>query len=596
MVLEFPSGEVKEGTISNLRGPTQALYHFCTLPLTLNTTIRRRGLLPTAALLLFPVSLFALGCDGGGGDDTGETSSPLCEGPLDPGPAPIRRLTRQEYSNTIFQLLGDNSRPGDAFVPDGEALGFSNQAVALSTSSLLVQQWADAAEHLSDTHADGLLEKMSGCSGTVDETKCNAAVSSWVASFGKRAYRRPLTTEEVASHVDLFKAGAALDGGYDPREGIRLSLEAMLQSPHFLYRVEFGEGNPVEGDVVALSSWEIATRLSYLMWNTMPDVALFEAAEADELRTPEQIEAQARRMVVAPRAREAVKNFHREWLEIDEIERIAGSGKDPEFYPDYSDDLLPLLEEETEKFLDYAIFEADASVETIFTAPYTLMNKQLAEFYDMAGPEGDEFEVVELDPTIYSGVLTQAGLLALHAKPDRSSPIHRGIFVREALLCQTPPSPPDNVPPPPEVDRMKTTREQFAMHTESTTCNSCHRLFDPIGLGFEHFDGMGRYREDEWGFPIDARGEIVETKDANGPYEGVIELGQKLSESEQVRECVSTQWFRFSYGRAETEEDACSIATIQQQFAAANYDIKELLVALTKTPAFRYRHGVGDSP
>lgn len=552
-----------------------------------------------APLLCGP--LLALGGCGGGEDPpvTKETEG-LCEGPLDPGPAPIRRLTREEYNNTVFQLLGDNSHLADDFVADGEALGFSNQAVALSTSTLLVEQWLTAAETLSERSVDKLMKDAPACAdATSASDACSGEAEDVIRDLGKRAFRRPLSDAEVASHLTIFEMGSELESPFSTREGMRRVIESFLQSPHFLYRVEFGAGEPVEGDVVALTSWEIATRLSYLLWNTMPDVGLMEAAEADALRTPAEIEAQARRMLDTPRAREAVKNFHRQWLDIENIPRVASIGRDPEIYPDYSDALIPLYQRETEEFIDYAVFEENASVETLFTAPYTMMNKELADFYGVEGPTGEEFERVDLDPEIYSGVLTHAGLLALHSKNNRSSPIHRGIFVREALLCQTPPAPPDNVPPPPEVDREKTTREQFNEHTESGSCSGCHKLFDPIGFGFEHFDGIGRYRADEWGNPIDASGEVLNGDDASGTFNGVIELGQKLGQSQVVRDCVSTQWFRFSYGRGETDADTCSLELVRKDFADGNYDIKELLVALTQTPAFRFRHAVtpeGDTP
>jgi hypothetical protein len=187
--------------------------------------------------------------------------------------------------------------------------------------------------------------------------------------------------------------------------------------------------------------------------------------------------------------------------------------------------------------------------------------------------------------------MTHAGLLALLAKPDRSSPIHRGLFVRETLLCQVPPPPPDIVPEAPTVDDSQTTRQQFTQHSQDALCKGCHQLMDPIGFGFEHFDGLGRYRDQEWGLDIDASGELVAT-DVDGPYNGVVELAAKLGSSEQVKNCVATQWFRFGYGRAETEADTCAMDEIQAAFAAADYDIKELIVALTQTDAFRYRHAV----
>ncbi|MEM9489899.1 MAG: DUF1592 domain-containing protein, partial [Myxococcota bacterium] len=410
----------------------------------------------------------------------------------------------------------------------------------------------------------------------------------------------PLTDSERDRYLSLFETGATLEpDGYAPRTGVEMVLEAILQSPHFLYRVELGasgaSGLTDTGDsrAVPLTSYEMASRLSYLLWNTMPDSALLEAAARDELREPEQIAAQARRMLATPRAREAVKNFHRQWLKLDDIEPITRSnGKNYVIYPEYRESLLRQMRRETELFLDHAIFDADASVQALFTAPYTMLNEELAEYYGVTrgpGHDPDAFVRVDLDPQRYAGFLTQPGLLALHAKPDRSSPIHRGKFIRETLLCQTPPPPPDVVPEPPEVDTEQTTRAQFEEHASDPLCKGCHQMMDPIGFGFEHFDGIGRYRDTEWGLTIDARGEIIGTSDADGPFDGAVELAHRLGDSQQVRDCVTTQWFRYAYGRTETAEDTCSMDTIRQSFAASGHDIKELIVALTQTDAFRYR-------
>ncbi len=524
---------------------------------------------------------------------TPDVDAGSCPAP-DPGPAPIRRLTRVEYNNTIYQLLGDTSRIADRFPPDEEAGGFDNQAQILVVSPLLAEHYLSAAEDLAAAHAPTLMQRLANCQGAASsDPACEADADAFIRDFGKHAYRRPLTDDEALAHLDLFRQGAALGDEPDsPAAGLELVVQTMLQSPHFLYRVEFGAATPEHGDVVALTSHEIASRLSYLLWNTMPDAALFEAADADQLRTREQIEAQARRMLATPRAREAVKNFHRQWLHLDDIQpQILANGKSLEIYPDYYSGLPMLWQQETEAFIDYAVFEQDANIDTLLTAPYTMMNAELAEFYGVSGPTGLEFERVERDPALYAGFLTHAGLLALLAKPDRSSPIHRGKFVREFLLCQVPPPPPDVVPEAPSVDESQTTREQFSQHSKDPLCQGCHQMMDPIGFGFEHFDGIGRYREQEWGLEIDARGELLAT-DVDGPYDGVAALAAKLAASDQVKTCVATQWFRFGYGRTETEADACSMSDIQTAFAAADYDIKELIVALTLTDAFRLRHAV----
>jgi hypothetical protein len=550
-----------------------------------------RGLVPTIQLHIWASIIgFGLVACEAPPPPSGEDDEQACAMP-EPGPSPIRRLTRVEYNNTVYQLLGDTSHPADQFPPDEEAGGFDNQAEVLVVSPLLAEHYLSAAEQLAHTHTPTLMQQLPACQGpNIDDVACEADADAFIRSFGKRTYRRPLTDEEVIEHLAVFREGTMLgEEGYSPSTGIEMVVQVMLQSPHFLYRVEFGMAEPEAGDVVALTSYEIASRLSYLLWNTMPDLALFEAADADLLRTPEQIEQQARRMLQTPRAREAVKNFHRQWLHLDDIEpQISAIGKNLEIYPDYYDGLPMLWRTETESFIDYAVFEEDANVTELFTAPYTMMNSELADFYGATGPAGIEFTRVDLDPSRYAGFLTHAGLLALLAKPDRSSPIHRGKFVREFLFCQ----PPDVVPEAPSVDETQTTREQFSQHSEDPLCEGCHKLMDPIGFGFEHFDGIGRYRETEWaGLEIDARGELNQT-DVDGPYDGVVELAERLASSDQVKTCVATQWFRFAYGRSETEADDCSMQDVQAAFAAADYDIKELIVALTLTDAFRYRHTV----
>ncbi|MCX4239575.1 DUF1592 domain-containing protein [Paraliomyxa miuraensis] len=524
-------------------------------------------------------------CDVGDGD---------CEAAPRPGPTPIRRLTRVEYDNTIYQLFGDNSHPADAFPPDEEAGGFDNQADVLVVSPLLAESYLSAAEQLAATHTPTLMQQLPHCQGdSVDEASCEGDADAFVRSFGKLVFRRPLTDEEVGTYVELFARGTTLaQVPYSPDMGVQLVVQALLQSPHFIYRVELGMADPRAGDVVALTHYEIASRLSYLLWNSMPDALLFEAADAERLHDPAELEAQARRMLDTPRAHEAVGNFHRQWLHLDEIEPvILANGKDPEIYPEFYDGLPSLWRSETEAFIDHVVFEEDANLESLLTAPYTMMNEELAGFYGVDGPTGIGFTRVDLDPGKYAGFMTQPGLMALFAKPDRSSPIHRGMFVRETILCQTPPPPPDNVPEPPSVDESQTTREQFAQHAEDPVCAGCHALMDPIGFGFEHFDGIGRYRATEWGLEVDAAGELKGT-DVDGTFDGAVELAHRLASSDQVKACVVSQWFRFGYGRYETEEDEDSIAELHAAFAASDYDIKELIVALTQTDAFRYRHAI----
>jgi hypothetical protein len=512
----------------------------------------------------------------------GEAAQPQCLS-IEPGRAPIRRMTRAEYNNTVRDLLGDTTAPATAFVAEEEALGFNNQATSLGVTQLLAEQLMIAAEKLATAAAADVDERYCLRANLGDE----ACGKAFIERFGKRAYRRPLTADEATRLYDLFTWGLA-EGGR--KKGLSLVLQAMLQAPQFLYRVELGMPDPVVGDVVKLTHYEVASRLSYLLWNSMPDDELFELADQGKLGTADEVEAQARRMLDDPRARQAVANFHTQWLKLSHIENVS---KSPTTYPAYKDALRPLWKQETEAFLEHVVFDGEGDVATILSAPYSMMNAELAAFYGLESPaSGEAFSRVELDSSERAGILTHASLLAVHAKPNQSSPVHRGKFVREMLLCQTLPPPPNNVEiKPPEVKPGATTRERFSQHSKDPDCASCHRLMDPIGFGFEHYDGIGQWRDTDQGLPVDASGEVTGAEEVDGPFNGAVELANKLAESELVRQCVATQWFRFGYGRAEQDdEDQCTMGEIQDAFTASGGNIKDLLIALTQTEAFRFRH------
>jgi hypothetical protein len=520
-------------------------------------------------------------------DPVGTVTEDVCATGIHPGGAPIRRMTRFEYNNAVRDLLGDTTRPADAFVAEEEALGFNNQATALGVTQLLAEQYMEASEGIAARAAKdwkALLPCDPGGPGNAGEDACAA---QFIAAFGQKAFRRPLAAAETARLQKLYAWGKEQ---YDFSTGLQLVIQAALQSPRFLYRVEMGMPDPVkdQADVTALDPWEVASRLSFLIWSSIPDDELFAAAGADALHDAASIEKQARRMLDDPRARDAVANFHAQWLGLSRIDTLA---KDASVYPTYTPSLRPLWEKETLSFLDHVVFDdAKGDVKTMLTAPYSMMNADLAAFYGVTGPKGDDFERVSLDPKQRAGLLTQASLLAVNAKPNQSSPVHRGKFVRERLLCQPLPPPPNNVNiQPPDVDPKATTRQKFAQHSSDPYCAGCHKLMDPIGFGFESYDGIGQFRTTDHGLPVDATGELTGTRDSDGPFDGAVELATRLGESAEVRECVATQWFRFGYGHGEEKADACAMNQLQDAFKASGYNVKELLVALTRTDAFRYR-------
>jgi hypothetical protein len=520
--------------------------------------------------------------DSGGGDtDDGAPVIPGCEQPS-PGASPLRRLTAFEYDNTVADLLGDTSRPGRSFPAQGGS-GFDNNADVGGVTRLAAEKYMQAAEALSaDAVAD--LPGLLGCDPATDEAAC---VRGWIERFGTEAWRRPLEPNEVDGMVALYDGARS---GRTVADGVEVVLQAFLESPFFLYRVEFGaaEAGP---DAVHLDDWEMATRLSYFLWGSIPDDELFAAAEAGELRTAEQVEQQARRMLDDPRTHRMALHFYEQWLGFGQLATVS---KDPGAFPDWDAEVGELQRREAEAFVEHVLWEADGKLSTLLTAPYTFVNADLAEFYEITGPQGAAFERATGSKVEHSGVLTQGGILTVFAKANQTSPVARGLFVRQQLLCTPPPPPPDDVDiRPPEVDPDATTRERYAQHREDPACAGCHQLMDPLGFSMEHFDGVGRWRDTENGKPIDATGSLLGS-DVDGDFDGAAQMGAMLAESDMVRECVTRNWFRYAYGRAESEaNDECALGQLELAFADGEYDLAELLVALTQTDAFLYRPGGG---
>jgi hypothetical protein len=316
----------------------------------------------------------------------------------------------------------------------------------------------------------------------------------------------------------------------------------------------------------------------------MPDQELLAAAESGRLGQPEEIEAHARRLLADPRARETVANFNRQWLGLDEFDALVRQ-MDSADAPNVSGDWKASLA----LFLDHAYFEA-GRLEALFSSPTVFVNERLAPLYGLLTATSG-FNAVDLSGT-RAGLLTQPALLTLLSHPDQSSPIRRGVFVRERILCEELPPPPPNVnnsPPAPAPDA--TTRERFEQHTKLAECANCHRLIDPIGFGFENYDHLGRYRAEEGGIAIDASGEIIESEelDLNGSFVGALELADRLSKSPQVQTCLARQWYAYAVGRVPSKVDDCSLAQLRTAFAASDGDLRELLVAVTQTDGFRYR-------
>jgi hypothetical protein len=438
----------------------------------------------------------------------------------------------------------------------------------------------NAAEELSEAVAD--LSTVLPCDPVaMGETECAHA---FIDSFGRRAFRRPLRDVERTQMRDLFAAAESFD------VGIRLVLQAFLQSPYLLYHVEAGEAAADGETVVPLTSYEVASRLSYFLWDSMPDDDLLDAADAGALTTVEDVRAQAERLLADPRSRAAIASFHLQWLQVDGLENIE---KDEVLFPGFDTALAEAMKTETVDFADYVLREGDGSLDTLLTAPWSVIDDPaLAELYGVGVPAAHvPGEPLELDAAERAGLLTHAGFLARFAHTNQTSPVHRGVVIRTNVLCQQLPPVPedvDNTPPDPAPDA--TTRERFAEHTSNPECAACHVLIDGIGFGFEHYDAVGAFRTMEGTLPVDASGNLLAVSDIpEGEFDGAIELSAMLAQSEEVRRCVAQQWFNFGMGRVQGDEDDCSTDQIYERFEASEWNVRELMLAVVETAAFRYR-------
>jgi hypothetical protein len=495
-----------------------------------------------------------------------------------PGVAPLRRLTRFEYDNALRDLLGDDLRPAEvAFPAEVGGNGFGNDAHTQDSSQLLVGQYfevARAAARRATADAARVL-KLTGCAPGAAEADC---ARGFIARFGLRAYRRPLEVAETERLLALWMAERQ-DG--DAASATAAVLATMLQAPPFLYRLEAAR----PGD--RLSPYEMATRLSFLLWGSVPDEDLLRSAGEGHLSEPADVEAQARRMLEgdgAWRARVVTDHFHRmRW----KLAGLEAASRDPKLQPGWRPGLGPRLAEEARRFAEHVVWDGEGDLQALLVAPYTFVDAELAAFYGVTPPSpGVTWNKIDLDPARRAGFATQAGVLTLLTPGAHTNPIKRGMFVREQVLCGAPPPPPASLMIElPEPDPALSTRDSFAQHSSDPACSACHVLIDPIGFAFETYDGVGLWRDTEHDKPIVTRGKLEGT-DVDGEFESATDLMRRLAGSGDARECYLRSWFQFGFGRGETSADACTIESLGNRFAESNGNVRELLIALTQTTTF----------
>ena len=542
------------------------------------------------------------GCDGmiGDANPNGEvgTSAPRCgrsvcgaTGELAAGSA-FPRLTHAQWENSVRDLLRLAATPNlsGSFEPDTRLSFFDNNVRALRVSSDLWGNYQAAAETLAEavtadaTVLTGLLPSELP-SDTVERGRAIAR------DLGRRAYRRPLSNEELDAHGAVFEQGATYFPDMDPLDGgVRMLLEAFLQSPHFVYRVELGNGQ--NGDIVQLGDFEIASRLSYMIWNTMPDDELLDAAQRDELNTAEQIAVQAARLLDDPRGEAMLERFHAQLFNWDLYGDLS---KDPlEFplsYGGAGDDMY----EEARFFVERVVLEEDGNLAELLTAPYTFVNADLAAIYGLEGAFDDTFSRASFSSAQQperGGLLTQLGFLASHGGLTAS--VRRGVFINHRVLCTELPPPPDALPPIPADNGMTmTSRERIEMHTGPGTCGaSCHGTFiNPVGFAFEGFDGLGQYRTEEFGMPVDASA-TFEFSDGPVSFDGAKQFNDTIAARIETHDCYTKHWVEYAFGR----DTAGSDLDLIQDLGDASLDglsVKALILRLVQSEEFRVRNGGG---
>lgn len=547
------------------------------------------------------------GCVGTIGDEKGTLDGPGGGGPNGPGPngGPVDgvlkdalvdstrfpRLTHAQWENTVQDLLKLPAKLGasSSFTTDPPGSTFGNDGNLLKVTPGLWGDYQKAAEETADkiTKDAAALKRIAP-----DALTSDALAKAWIASFGKQAYRRPLSDAEVTELHGLFKQGPTLTGLTDvTAAGVNVVLQAILQSPNFVYRLEIGED---KGDgSIGLTSWEMASRLSYSLWNTMPDEPLFAAAESNALVTKEGIESQVRRMLDDPRAEPTLADFHHKLLDFNHFD---GMVKDATAFPEFAPEMAGMFKTEAQLFVKDVTLTTNKGLIEILTADYTFVNEKTAPLYGVTGVTGAEFKKVKLDPSQRAGFLTQVGFLAANASPREGDPIHRGVFVNLKIICSDLPPPPMMVPPLPKDDgTTKTMRERITAHTGKNTCGAgCHgTMINPAGFAFENYDALGKWRTMDNGKPVDAA-DTYPFEDGAQSYKNGVEFAKVLAARPQVHRCYTGNWLEYAYGRQKAEGDQLLVDTVGKA-SLAGASTKELILKLVLSKSFSHRPIVGGS-
>jgi Protein of unknown function (DUF1592)/Protein of unknown function (DUF1588)/Protein of unknown function (DUF1585)/Protein of unknown function (DUF1595)/Protein of unknown function (DUF1587) len=542
----------------------------------------------------------AAGAGGAGRGDAGETGAAGAGGGVvtanDAGLRPLRLMTEREYRNTVRDLLGDGTFQNLPLPADAQDLtsGFAFHTTGIVTQPIALQYQA-TAEFVAKAALPSINNWLP-CAATAGsspdaETACLQTFFG-PGGFASRLYRRPLTTTPTTGEVDrltaLYQAARSAEPASPDISGsVDLVIQAMLQTPEFLYHWEIDSGPATrEGTLVKLGNYEIANRLSYLLWGSMPDATLLASAAAGELGDLGGVETQVRRMLKDPKAADTFADFFTDWLDLD---IPPAEPKDPAVYPQYSEALAEAMTEEVGSFVNAILIDGSGRLDDILTGTSSFANEDLATLYGIAGVAGSALAMVALDPAQRSGLFTTAAFLSSTGDPGGSNPPRRGNALYQKLLCELLP---EAIPAMPAVDAPTTgggtTRQRFDEYGTMACATACHAQIDPLGFAFENYDGIGAFRTTDSGAPVDAS--VTVTLDGQPQMvanaRGLLAV---MATSDQVQTCFARQWLRYGLGRMDNSQDASSLDAAAGAFKNSMRDIRELIVAIATSPTFRYR-------
>jgi len=486
--------------------------------------------------------------------------------------SPMRRITREEFANAVEDLFGPAARvTADVLPPDEVSGGYANNAV-IRLQAIDLDKFQGMARQVAEK-VKANLSTVLPCGKDLE-----GCVLKYWQDLSRKALSRPLMDEERDSFMAMYRQKAAAT---NHEEGVRLLVETLMQYPAFLYRPIVGEKTSQQG-VLRLTPSELAARLSFFLWSSVPDKELLDAAEAGELSGIAGVTKQTHRMMDSEKFSRTLRSFALQWFAVDENTPIRNA----EEFPDFNQETWNSLRGGMGKFFAQVVLDG-GDLAQVLTAPYTFADKRSAKVLGL-DVQSEDLVRVDTKGNERGGMMTQPAVMAKLGNTEVSRPIKRGLFVRNRLFCQDPPPPPPEGVPPFEADTTNmTVRQMLEAHRSNPSCAGCHEFFDPLGLAFSNFDGVGKYHVTEKGQQIDASGKLTET-DVDGSFSSAMEFMTMIKDSQLVKDCVSRQVVRFAIGRLDDDGDKCSLESTLAQFDKAASSMEELFIAVATSNSFRF--------